>query len=52
MLRDYRLELLARSESDGSGYAFESGAAARRWLADAQPAGLSRPWVAVYRRVP
>ncbi len=52
MLRDYRLELLARAKRDGSGYAFRSGAGAQRWLADAQPAGLSRPWVAVYRRVP
>jgi hypothetical protein len=52
MLRDYRLELLARPETDGSGYVFESGAAAARWLAEAQPAGLALPWVAVYRRVP
>ena len=52
MLRGYRLELLARPETDGSGYVFESGAAAVRWLADAQPAGLAVPWVAVYRRVP
>ena len=47
-----RLELLARPETDGSGYVFESGSAAVRWLAEAQPAGLALPWVAVYRRVP
>lgn len=50
--RGHRLELLARPAPDGSGYVFERGSAAARWLAAARPAGLALPWVAVYRRIP